>query len=356
MSRAALLHIGQPEADPVEIHAAVDAAAWDTYVNRHPEATIYQLWMWRDVFERAFGHRCIYLTATRAGRTVGVLPLVLFTSRLFGRFMVSLPFVNYGGLLADDADIAAALTGEAARYAGEARASHVELRHRRRMLDGLPVKQHKVAMVMPLAPTADAVWAGLDRKVRNQIRKAEKSGLTATSGGAELLADFYAVFAHNMRDLGTPVYTPAFFAEVFRRCADRARVYLVRDQRRVVAAGISLQFRNGIEVPWAASLASYRPTCPNHLLYWSVIRAAVASGSTALDFGRSTPDEGTFHFKRQWGAVAQPLYWEYLLLTRSTLPDHSPRNPRFMPAIAIWKRLPVSVTRWLGPHIVRSIP
>jgi FemAB-related protein (PEP-CTERM system-associated) len=339
-----------------EVTDAPGRAAWDAYVDAHPQATIYHLWAWRDVFERAFGHQGLYLAATRDGRIVGVLPVVSFTSRLFGRFMVSLPFVNYGGVLADDDEAARALLDRATRRASDAGASHLELRHRGRIFSDLPAKQHKVGMLMPLNQTEDAAWTGLDRKVRNQIRKAERSELTSESGGAELLPDFYAVFAHNMRDLGTPVYGSAFFDEIFRQCGDRARVFVVRHQGRAVSAGISLEFRDTIEVPWAGSLAEHRPRCPNHLLYWSVIRHAVASGLRTLDFGRSTPDEGTYHFKRQWGAVAQPLNWEYRLVGRSTLPDQSPHNPRFGPAIAMWKRLPLGVTRLIGPRIVRSIP
>jgi len=356
MSAAAIVSARAPGAADAEVIETPSRGAWDAYVHAHPEATTYHLWAWLDVFERAFGHESLYFAATREGRIVGVLPVVYFTSRLFGRFMVSLPFVNYGGVLADDDEAARALLDRATRRASSVGASHLELRHRGRLFGDLPAKQHKMAMLMPLDGTEAAVWTGLDRKVRNQIRKAERSDLTSESGGAELLSDFYAVFAHNMRDLGTPVYGPAFFAEIFRQCADQARVFVVRHQARPVAAGISLTFRDTIEVPWAASLADYRPRCPNNLLYWSVIRHAVVSGCKTLDFGRSTPDEGTYQFKRQWGAIAQPLHWEYQLVGRSTLPDQSPRNPRFGPAIAMWKRLPVGVTRLIGPHIVRSIP
>ena len=53
------------------------------------------------------------------------------------------------------------------------------------------------------------MWEVIDRKVRNQIRKAEKSALTVERGGAELVGEFYTVFTRNMRDLGTPVYSRA---------------------------------------------------------------------------------------------------------------------------------------------------
>jgi FemAB-related protein (PEP-CTERM system-associated) len=232
----------------------------------------------------------------------------------------------------------------------------VELRHLTRQRPDLHARQHKVRMLLALPSEAKSAWDGLDRKVRNQVRKAEKAGLTAREGGAELLDAFYDVFSRNMRDLGTPVYSPDFFREVLRAFPETARVFLVEHGTRPVAAGITIRHRDGLEVPWASSLREYRADCPNNLLYWQIIQHAIGEGLRVLDFGRSTPNEGTFHFKKQWGAEPSPLYWEYILMGGEAPKDLSPKNPKFGAAIAVWKRLPVSVTTALGPHIVRSIP
>ena len=61
-------------------------------------------------------------------------------------------------------------------------------------------------MTPALPAHADALWSGLGTKVRNQVRKGQKSGAQVVWGGEELLSEFYAVFSRNMRDLGTPVY------------------------------------------------------------------------------------------------------------------------------------------------------
>ena len=339
------------------VTASPDPSAWDAYVDAHPRATQYHRWAWRRVFERAFGHECVYLAAQDLdGDITGVLPLVYFRSALFGRFLVSLPFVNYGGVLADDARAAETLANAARAVARERRCSHVELRHRARQFEALPVKQHKVTLLRTLEASLDQAWKALDNKVRNQVRKAEKSGLTVVDGGSELLREFYPVFAQNMRDLGTPVYSPRFFEEVLAQVPEASRTFVVRKDAEPVAAGIALVHRDTVEVPWASSLRKYRQLCPNMLLYWSVIRWAIGRGLHVLDFGRSTPDEGTFHFKKQWGAQPVPLYWEYWLAEGLSLPDHSPKNPKFRLAVATWQRLPLWFANALGPHVVRSIP
>jgi len=334
-----------------------DSAAWDHFVDDHPGATGYHSWAWRQVFQRAFRHHPIYLVARRADAVVGVLPLVEMRSLLFGRFLVSLPFVNYGGVLATDHDVERALFEHAIDIAAERRLNHIELRHFTQHFAEAPTKWHKVAMLMPLESDPETTWTALDRKVRNQVRKAEKSGLTFETGGRELVDAFYPVFARNMRDLGTPVYPKRLFLEVLAALPDRARIFLVRTRDGVpAAAGVGVNYRRTTEMPWAASLKQYRAMCPNNLLYWGAIRYAINRGASTFDFGRSTPHEGTYNFKAQWGARAVPLCWEYCLLRGGRVPDQSPKNSRFSLAISGWKRLPVAIANWAGPSIVRSIP
>ena len=184
----------------------------------------------------------------------------------------------------------------------------------------------------------------------------EKSGLAGEVGGIELLDAFYDVFAHNMRDLGTPVYGVNFFREVLSTFADRARVLCVRHEGRPVAASIVHWTDRRIEVPWASALRDYNPLCANVLLYWNMLRFAIERRLTLFDFGRSTPDQGTFNFKKQWGATPRPLVWEYWIAEGHQIPDMSPTSARFDLAVRTWRRLPTRVTTTLGPHIVRNIP
>lgn len=337
----------------ISITRTPDAGRWDEFVASSPAATGYHSWAWRQVFERAFGHRTEYLAAEDDGRIVGVLPLVLFDSWVFGRFAVSLPFVNYGGVVADREDVAGQLVEAAVAVAREAHLDHVELRHTARRFPAVRCKQHKVAMHLRLAPDA---WDRLDRKVRNQIRKAQKSELIAEAGGPELLEAFYAVFARNMRDLGTPVLGRHFFAQVLETFPDRARLHIVRRHGQPIAGGLTYRTRDVIEVQWASSVRDYNSLCPNHLLYWSIVEHAVATGSRVLDFGRSTPHEGTFKFKEQWGAEPVPLHWEYPLVSGEALPNASPSNPKFKLAIEVWRHLPLAIANRVGPSIVRTIP
>ena len=107
-------------------------------------------------------------------------------------------------------------------------ASHVELRHQDRLTD-LPARQHKVS-VRKAAAGVDRTRCGtrLDRKVRNQVRKAQKSGFTVDVGRQpQLSKTSTAVFAENMRDLGTPVYSKRLFSSALAQFPERARICVV---------------------------------------------------------------------------------------------------------------------------------
>jgi len=343
-------------ASRIAVRDDLPADVCEAYVARHSMASAYHHPVWLDVVRRSFGHDTRMLVADSGHGIVGVLPLVLFRSRLFGRFGVSMPFFNYGGVLADSPAAEQALLDRAIAETRRIDGDHLELRHSRQLFASLTPRHHKVAMRLPLASSPDGQWQALDRKLRNQVRKAEKSGLQTVTGGAELLPAFYSVFCRNMRDLGTPVYSRRFFEEVLRALPDRSRVFVVRLNGRPVAASLTHVHRGTMEVPWASAIRDFNPLCANVLLYWEMLKFAATERLHVLDFGRSSPDAGTYFFKKQWGAVPHPLVWEYWTPSPGEARDLSPTNAKFSVAIRAWQHLPVGVASLIGPHVVRNIP
>lgn len=331
--------------------------AWDIYVRDHGEATCYHQYGWKEVIEKSFGHDAYFLAArSNDGKIRGLLPLIHMKSALFGSQLVSVPFCNYGGVIGDDAGTERALVTEARYLRQKLGVPHVELRHLDKCLKGMATKSHKVTMILKLEKDEQSQWQILDAKVRNQIRKAEKSRLKVITGRLELLDPFYRVFCRNMRDLGTPVYGKEFFKNVLETFPETTKIVSVLLDGRTVASGIMLWFRDTVEVPWASSIKEYRNLCPNNLLYWEAIRLSLKRRARRFDFGRSTPGEGTYRFKKQWGAEAVPLYWQYLLEDGSSLPNLNPANPKYKAMIKVWQRLPLPIANYVGPKIVRGIP
>jgi FemAB-related protein (PEP-CTERM system-associated) len=295
--------------------------------------------------------------AREGDRTCGFLPLAYLSSLLFGRFLVSLPYLNCAGVSADDPAVGCRLIDRAVALADELGVRYLELRHEGPAEHAALTEcmTRKVHMRLGLPATAEELWGRLSAKVRNQVRKGQKSGLEVAWGGAELLPEFYAVFSRNMRDIGTPVYGRGLFLSVLDRFPGRAEFCVVRGGGRSVAAAFLLHGWGVTEVPSASSLREYNAACANMLLYWHLLERAVQRGQTVFDFGRSTADSNTFRFKKQWGAEPTPAVWQYYV-REGSIADVRPENPRYERMIRIWQRLPVTLTRLIGPTIVRGIP
>jgi FemAB-related protein (PEP-CTERM system-associated) len=210
-------------------------------------------------------------------------------------------------------------------------------------------------MRLQLPDSVAALEKAVGPKVRNQIRKGVRSGLTVVWGGQELVPEFHQVFARNMRDLGTPVYGQNLIYAILRNYPQSADVCVVRQGSRPIAAGLLLHGTGVSEVPSASSLREFNASCANMLLYWQLLERAVGRGQRVFDFGRSTVEGNTYRFKKQWGAQPEPATWQYYVRTGSA-GDLRPENPKYQRLIRLWQRLPVPVTRWIGPTIARGIP
>jgi serine/alanine adding enzyme len=339
------------------VHAADAGKRWDRFVEQQPSSTVAHLSAWGRVVERAYGHEPVYLAAEEDGELAGVLPLVAMRSRLFGRRLVSMPFLDYGGVLAPPGrGVEHALLDAALAAGRERRAASLGLRQFEAVDLPYPVADDRATMLLALT-TEQAVWKALPSERRNRVRKGEKHGLVPSWCGAEALEEFYEVFAVNMRDLGSPVHSRRFFQAMLDELPGTARVLLVRDpRRRVLGAAVCLFFRDAIMVPWVSSLREAFALCPNFVLYWEVIRFGCRNGYRVLDLGRSFKNAGTFEFKRQWGARPHALPWLSLDLVDGAAPPVDRDRSRLERLIELWKRVPVPIANRVGPWIRGQVP
>lgn len=318
-------------------------------LSRHPA--------WLKVLHDGLKQEVFAIEARMHGETCGFLPLAFVNTMLFGRFLVSLPYLNSNGVIAESPDVQSLLIDRAVALADELDASHLELRHESPLdhaaLDGAMAS--KVHMRMALPESKEHLWKRFDSKVRNQVRKGEKNGFTTTWGGAEYLEPFYAVLSENMRDLGTPVYGRGLFRAILKTFPDDAEFNVVWAGEKPIACALLLHGRNWTEVPTASSLREYNNTCVNMLMYRHLLDRAVERGQTIFDFGRSTVGGPTFNFKKQWGAEAVPATWQYASFS-GEIGAMRPDNPRYERMIRLWQKLPVRLTQYIGPPIVRGIP
>jgi FemAB-related protein (PEP-CTERM system-associated) len=316
--------------------------AWDEFVRSRPDASFYHLYEWRGFFESVFSKETYYFAAVdEAGDIRGVLPLVRQRSIVFGDYMVSLPFLNYGGVLADSDEVQCLLVDSAISIGQSLGVSHTEFRDQR-PIAGLSCREDKVAMILDLPESEEELARALGSKRRSQINRCKREGPVVRNGQLNLLGDFYSVFSRNYRDLGIPVYPKRMFVDILERFPDQTEILVVYVSGNPAAAAFLLHHGDNSEIPWAASVRKYNSIGINMLLYWEVFRNAIARGS--------------HRFKKQWGAEPKQLYWNYWLREGSQMPQLTADSRRYALAIKTWRRLPLAVANGLGPYLVRNLP
>jgi FemAB-related protein (PEP-CTERM system-associated) len=312
---------------------------------------------WLEAVCSGLRHDPFLLVARDGNSIVGTLPLASVKSRLFGRFLVSLPYVNTAGVNAVDSDVAHRLIDRAVELANQFDVRYLELRHETETPHpslGSTLKS-KVHMRFPLPKTPEALWDGFKSKVRNKVKKGDRQGFTIHWGSTDLLPGFYDVFSRTMRDLGTPVFSQDLFRSILSVFDAEAELCVVRAEDRPIATALLVHGKTWTMVPSAASLHELNSTNVNDWMYWKLLERAVERGQDGFDFGRCTPEGNTFTFKKKWGAEPEPAVWQYYV-RKGSVTDVRPEGGKYDRAVDLWKKLPLPLTRWIGPSIVRGIP
>lgn len=336
---------------------------WDRYVLGHEKSTYCHLFNWGRVIRDTYNHKCIYLAAVKGDsknneKICGILPLYLFKRVLGKPKLVSIPFFDTAGILAEDRETETFLIKKSAVFFSKEMVSAMELRQgvllkaSDMMIPGttLDIYREKVELHLDLPGSQQKMLESFKSKLRSQIRKGQKNGLVWRIGKRELLDHFYEVFSRNMRDLGSPVHSKKFFDAIFTHFYHHAFICTVFYNSKPVAASFMIKFKKRLANPWASSIREFRHLNSNMFLYWQMIRFACNIGMEIFDMGRSTKGVATYRFKKQWGPRESPLYWHRWVVSEKKL-------NRFNETLSIepWKRLPVKVANFIGPMVRRYI-
>lgn len=331
-----------------------DSVAWDAFAIEHGASYCHRF-LWKGVFERAYGLKTYYLAFSSDEVWVGILPIVVMPS-LFGisRRAVSLPYCNYGGLVSKSDALDTALKSIALKFMSRLGVDIIEFREQ-----GVTGQlcTEDVSMVLPLPSQVDQLWDQIGSKIRNQVRKAMRLGLQIR-WGIDQVRDLHEIYSANMGRLGTPAHSICFLEEVLAGFCDDADILTVRlDQRPI---GAMLVLKNGTlwADPLASCLAEFNHLNPNMMMYWEALRMACEANAAAFDFGRSSKTSGTYRFKKQWGCREVSLnYCAYVygnLSSKASTSFYRTVGAKHM--ASIWRRLPLVLQRQVGGSVRRWLP
>jgi FemAB-related protein (PEP-CTERM system-associated) len=326
-----------------------DDDAIAAYVAAHPDATAFHRLDWSRAVARGCRQKAHVLIA---GNVDGILPLTEIHSPLFGRALAASGFAVGGGILADDDATGEALANEALKLAARLSCPGVELRGGY-LPDGWDRDDASyLGFVRDLAADDEAELLAIPRKQRAEVRKALGFDLIIDIGDRDA---HYHVYATSVRNLGTPVFPKALFAEVLDAFGDDADVLTVRKDGVPLASVLSLYHRGVVLPYWGGGTAEARTWRANDMMYFALMRHARERGCTAFDFGRSKVGTGAAAFKRNWGFEGQPLVYTSKMIDGRPKRSINPLDPKYSLQVKVWSQLPLPIANRLGPMIARGL-
>jgi serine/alanine adding enzyme len=327
---------------------------WNEYVLSSNEALVTHLYEFKKVFKESYNLNSIYLGFYDSDKLIGILPSVVIKQPFSKPFLVSLPFFNYSGILRDSNYPEQVILDSLMNFIKDRNLAGFENRTIN-YTDYL--NTNELTLKRELPDSSEKLWKELDAKVRNQIRKAQRSGLVL-KWGVDQIDEFYEIYARNMLTLGTPVHSKLFFKSICNELKNYTDVLTVRKDKTAISAMLVIKFKKQLSDPFASSLKKYLSLNPNMLLYWGALQYGCDNNFCEFDFGRSSINSGTYKFKLQWDAEPYNLSYDFYSSDKSrhTSTISSYRGGKAKLFSQMWKMSPYFLSLWLGPKLRRYIP
>ena len=254
-----------------------DKVSWDDYVHNSPRGNLYYTFEYREIIISTYGFDPYYLIAKKGDIIVGIFPIFYVKLKLFGNYMVSIPFCDYGGPIGDTREIENELIKRTKELSNKININYILIRTYTELNDNeLLVKKDKFNFMLDLPNNINQMWDDLKPKVRNQIRKAKKNNLKFVIDKTNLgIKDFYKIFSIKMKDFGTPVHSIKLFNNMFLILKEKMYLCKINYKGKTIGSAIMLRHDKIYEVPFAATLKEYSHLCINHLMYWELLKLSI---------------------------------------------------------------------------------
>lgn len=330
-----------------------DEKLWNEYVFNHYNSTFYHQVGWKHVVEKSYGHKPYYLLAKEDGQIRGVLPLFFMKSLFFGRKLVSVPFAPYGGAVGEKSTVEM-LIERAIELTKELGADYLQIRSAGSSSKLLTNSVYTTS-ILKLDQNPEIVWNDrMTRNKRKNVVKSKKRNLSVNFSNK--INEFYNILALNMHELGSPVQSKIFFSNILQQFPNSAKIQIVYDGNKPIYGAFYLFYKNTIINSWSSSLNKYRNYYPTDYGIWTAIEYGCRNNCKNYDFGRSLQGSTNMEFKERWGAETQRLYYQYYLNRTSKIPNDTSINPKRKIFAKMWKKLPVSLTKMVGPQLRCKFP
>jgi CelD/BcsL family acetyltransferase involved in cellulose biosynthesis len=337
------------------LHTLEDAVAWDTLIVRAKNYTFFHSMAWAKAIVSTYGFRQRYI-AVRAGDAFAAIPLMIVRRPMSRSKAICLPFSDFCGPVFTDPMILDELMRYLRTQVESQRWKELEIKEDHG-ISGLAPCESYYEHLLPLEQGIDSVFRGLRPTTRQDIRRAEREGVTVQiSREASAMDTYYRLHCLTRRRLGSPPQPKEFFHNIHQHVIQPGNGLIVqsRFQGRTIASSVFLHFGNTAVYKFGASLPGYERLSPSKLALWEAIRWYVQQGFSTLSFGRTDPENvGLMKFKNGWGGECREISYRKWPQGRS---NGIPAQTKYLRmALPIVRALPVPALRLVGDIAYRLL-
>jgi FemAB-related protein (PEP-CTERM system-associated) len=338
-----------------------DKTRWNEFVSQFSDYPCL-MYEWRNVLKEVYGYECYYLIAEEKHEIVGVFPIVLIKSKLFGTRLCSLPFSDYGGpvLEPNKGDLFIVKEFLENLPVAMTQIDYMEVRSPiqdeviKTLESALELGNMKyLTFIIDLRMSFDEIWRKrFNKYLRNAVRKAVKNKIEVVEENfEESLTDFYRLYLSTMKKLGSPPHGIEFFRACQKSLGKKVKIFLAATPNKIVGGVLVFLGRKIIYPAYEGIDPNYRRLNAASLLFSRIIEWGCENGYHAFDFGRTLYGSGVYSFKKRWGGKEKPLPYYYM---GKQIPKQDPRE-KYANISKIWSKLPIPIAERIGPHIKGAI-
>ena len=293
------------------------------------------------------------------------VPLIRVRSKIFSEKIVSLPFMDIGGIFGNlkGGDIFDLISSPTTKKINiKLNEFDKDLAKKSSFLKGEGfVEIYKKCQFYISLEDPKMKWAKFHKHTRNDIRKAEKSGLKIVNMNSPIeIKKFYRLYFNQMKDFGTPPHSLKFFLNLFVEFGEDFYGLNCYRQNNLIASTLVIKAKNVSFLWFNISNPNYRGFRPNDLLYWENIKYLYRKNVKYLDVGQvdalseNPREKGLFKFKQKWlGKTYKNKHYIYTFgkgIRETQEVGNSLKKFR-----RIWPFLPNSLIKIIGPKITSEI-
>ena len=281
----------------VEIDLVRNAEEWNDFVQTSGNATIFHEWDWLRIAEEFSKSKLYPLAGYKGSEPVVIMPVFVRRSGGFRLAFsppphLAIPYM--GPLVLNDTTLKTSIIEYNYRYfvrafdefvSNEINADYTRITTPPGIIDVRPFKWRKYesepfySYIINLKRSNDEIWMSLEKKLRQNVKKAGKLNFEIYRGGLkELMKVIDLVNSRYAEQNREPDVDPDYLKSIYGTFEDKVRVYVVEYESEIVTGIVDLAYRKTASSWIGNPKVTVSGTYPNDLLNWHVIRDSLNEG------------------------------------------------------------------------------